>query len=88
MTEKFLSSSPEEQRVNSGIVEHWTQIVSNYRFIKDWEATPIPSSIRQGSWFQLSPVRQKEYLLNKKRVLISTLSTILINRFQRLFMMH
>jgi len=90
MTENFFASSPEERRGTSGIVQHWTQMVSSYTFINDWEATCIPGSTGQGPWFQLSPVRQKEYLLDKKIVLISTLSNyqVLINRFQMLFMMH
>ena len=88
MTEKKFPTSPDEGQATSGIVQRLTQMVTSYRFIKDWEAICIPGSTGQGLWFQLSPVRQKEYLLNKKRVLISTLSTILINRFQRLFMMH
>ena len=90
MTENFFASSPEERRATSGIVQRWTQMVSSYTFIKDWEATRIPGSTRQGPWFQLSPARQKEYLLDKKIVLISTLSNyqVLINRFQMLFMMH
>jgi len=70
MTEKFLASSPEERRATSGIVQRWTQMVSSYKFIKDWEATCIPGSTGQGPWFKLSPARQKEFLGDKKRVRI------------------
>ena len=56
MTEKFLANDPEKRRATSGIVQRWTQMVSSYRFIKDWEATRIPGSTGQESWFKLSPV--------------------------------
>jgi len=66
MVEKFLASDPEERRESSGIVHCWTQMVSSYKFIKDWEATRIPDSTGQGPWFKLSPARQKECLVEKR----------------------